>query len=65
VFLPRSLLIVAVIFSFATLGALVLVVVDLAVGRPVAGDLFIAGLNGAAAVVFWKWWAQGGSRRAE
>lgn len=49
--LPRSPLIVAVVFSFAALGALVLVVVNLAVGRPVAGDLFIAGLNGAAAVV--------------
>jgi hypothetical protein len=40
-----------VVFTLAALGSVVLVAVDLVVGRPAAGDLFIACLNGLAAVV--------------
>jgi hypothetical protein len=53
--------ILTVVFSVAALGSLVLVAVDLAVGRPAAGDVLIAVLNSLAAAVFWRWSAQ--SRR--
>ena len=50
---PRTCRVLAVVFTVAALGSVVLVVVDLAVGRPVAGDLFIVFLNGLAAVILW------------
>lgn len=54
--LPRRvLLVLAVVFSAVAVGSLALVCVDLAIGRPAAGDVFIAGLNGAMAAVFWLW----------
>jgi hypothetical protein len=49
------------VFTFAAVGSLLLVAVDLAVGRPAGGDVFIAFLNSLAAVVFWRWSAE--SRR--
>ena len=49
----RWLLVLAVVFTVSFLGMLVLVAVDLAVGRPLAGDLFVAGLNGAVAAALW------------
>lgn len=57
--LPRkALLVLTVFFSAVVLGSLVLAGIDLAIGRPAAGDLFIAGLNGAMATVFWTWQSQ-------
>ncbi|MCM0616560.1 hypothetical protein MOD31_11040 [Paenarthrobacter sp. TYUT067] len=44
----------AVIFTVAAVGSLVLVVVDLLIGRAAEGDLFIAFLNALAAVVLWR-----------
>jgi hypothetical protein len=52
---PKVLLVLAMVFSAVTLGCFVLVAVDLTVGRPVSGDLYVAGLNGVLAVVFWVW----------
>ncbi|MFS0718018.1 hypothetical protein ABC337_09280 [Arthrobacter sp. 1P04PC] len=49
----------AVVFTVAFLGALALVAVDLTVGRPLAGDLFVAGLNGAVAAALWALRARG------
>jgi len=57
--LPRMLLIGVVIFSVVFLGALALVAVDLVTGRPLAGDLFVAGLNGAVAAAPWALRARG------
>jgi len=45
--------ILAVMFTVAAAGSVVLVVVDLIVGRSAAGDLFIAFLNSLAAVALW------------
>ena len=45
--------VLAVVFTVAALGSVVLVVVDLVVSRPAAGDLFIVFLNGLAAVILW------------
>jgi len=57
--LPRRvLLVLAVVFSAVALGSLLVVGVDLAIGRAPAGDVFIAGLNGAMAAVFWMWRAR-------
>jgi hypothetical protein len=42
---PRVLRVLAVVFTVAAAGALVLVVLDLVIGRPAAGDVFIAVLN--------------------
>jgi hypothetical protein len=39
--------------------SLVLVGVDLAIGRPVRGHVFMAGLNGEMATVFWMWRSRG------
>lgn len=50
----RVLWILAVVFTVAAAGSLVLVAVDLVIGRPAAGDVFIAFLNGVAAVVLWR-----------
>ncbi|MGO4591003.1 hypothetical protein [Paenarthrobacter sp. 2TAF44] len=44
----------AVLFSVAAAASLVLVAIDVFIGRPAAGDLFIAGLNALAAVVLWR-----------
>lgn len=53
---PHGVLgILAVVFAVAAIGSLVLVAVDLAIGRPAAGDVFIAFLNSAAAVMLWRW----------
>lgn len=41
-------------FTVAAIGAVVLVAVDLIVGRPAAGDLFIALLNSLTAVGLWR-----------
>ncbi|PTT69090.1 hypothetical protein [Arthrobacter sp. HMWF013] len=46
----RSLKILTVVFTVAAVGSMVLVAADLLVGRPAAGDLFIAFLNSLAAV---------------
>lgn len=42
------------VFTIAAIGSVVLVVVELVVGRPAAGDLFIAFLNSLAAVALWR-----------
>ena len=51
---PRALRVLALVFTAAAVGSVVLVAVDLVVGRPAAGDLFIAFLNSLAAVVLWR-----------
>lgn len=48
----------AALFTVATAASLVLVAVDLFIGRPAAGDLFIVGLNALAAVVLWRFVAK-------
>ncbi|WP_104062313.1 hypothetical protein [Arthrobacter sp. 4R501] len=50
---PRVHRILAVVLTVAAAGSLVLVVVDLVIGRPAAGDVFIAILNSLAAAVLW------------
>jgi len=45
--------ILALIFTAAAAGCWVLVAVDLVVGRPAGGDVFIAALNTVAAAAFW------------
>ena len=55
----KPLLVLAVVLSAVALGSLVLVGVDLAIGRAAAGDLFIAVLNGVMAAVFWMWRSRG------
>jgi uncharacterized membrane protein YfcA len=53
---PNGVLrILAVVFTVAAVGSLVLVTVDLAIGRPALGDVFIAFLNSVAAVMLWRW----------
>ena len=47
--------ILVVVFTVAAVGSLVLVAVDLAIGRPARGDVFIAVLNSVAAVMLWRW----------
>ncbi|WP_461186745.1 hypothetical protein [Arthrobacter sp. Z4-13] len=51
---PRALRVLAVVFTVAAVGSVVLVAVDLVIGRPAAGDLFIAFLNSLAAVALWR-----------
>ncbi|WP_286138842.1 hypothetical protein [Arthrobacter sp. OV608] len=46
--------VLAVVFTVAAIGSVVLVAVDLIVGRPAAGDLFIAFLNSLATVWLWR-----------
>jgi hypothetical protein len=46
--------VLAVVFTVAATGSVALVAVDLIVGRPAAGDLFIAFLNTLTAVVLWR-----------
>ncbi|MFM9432937.1 hypothetical protein ACFDR8_003856 [Arthrobacter sp. MP_2.3] len=55
----RVLLVLAVVFSAVAVGSLVLVGVDIAVGRSAGGDVFIAGLNAVMATVFWRWRSRG------
>ncbi len=50
----RWLRLLAVVFSIATVGSLLLVATDLVIGRSPAGDLFIAGLNALTAAVLWR-----------
>jgi hypothetical protein len=53
---PRGVLqILVVVFTVAAVGSLVLVAVDLAIGRPASGDVFIAVLNSVVAVMLWRW----------
>jgi hypothetical protein len=47
--------VLAVVFTAAAAGCLVLVALDLAIDRPAAGDLYLAGLNAVVAAVFWRW----------
>jgi hypothetical protein len=54
--------IVAVVFSIAAGTSVVLVPVDLIIGRPAAGDIYIAVLNSAVAAACW--WIASASRRA-
>lgn len=42
------------VFTVAAVGSMVLVAVDLTVGRPASGDVFIAFLNGLTAVMLWR-----------
>ena len=49
----RVLRLLAVVFTVAAVGSVVLVAVDMVVGRPAAGDVFIAFLNSLAAVGLW------------
>ncbi|WP_455837078.1 hypothetical protein [Pseudarthrobacter siccitolerans] len=51
---PRALRLLAWVFTLAAVGSVVLVAVDLVVGRPAAGDLFIAFLNSVATVALWR-----------
>jgi len=53
---PRVLRFLAVVFTVAAAGSLVLVVVvlDLVIGRPAAGDVFTTVLNSLAAFVLWR-----------
>lgn len=44
----------AMVFTVAAAASLVLAAIDLFIGRPAAGDLFITGLNALAAVVLWR-----------
>lgn len=44
----------AAVFTIAATGSLVLVVLDLWIHRPVAGDMFIALLNALTASVLWR-----------
>lgn len=49
-----ALRILAAVFTFAAVGSLALVVVDLIVGRPASGDVFITVLNSFVAMVLWR-----------
>ncbi|TNB67187.1 hypothetical protein FHJ30_20645 [Arthrobacter sp. BB-1] len=51
----RVLRILAAVFMVAAVESLVLVAVDLAIGRSASGDVFIAFLNSVAAVTLWRW----------
>ncbi|MDN4646311.1 hypothetical protein [Arthrobacter sp. PsM3] len=51
---PRVLRVLAVVFTVAAAGALALVVVDLVIARPAAGDAFITVLNALAAFLLWR-----------
>lgn len=51
--------VLAAVFTVAAVGSVVLVAMDLVVGRPAAGDLFIAFLNSLAAVALWRFSSAG------
>lgn len=50
----RVLRVLSVVFTVAAAGALALVVLDLVIGRPAAGDVFISVLNALAAFMLWR-----------
>ena len=50
----RVLRLLAGAFTVAAVGSVVLVAVDMVVGRPAAGDVFITVLNALAAFVLWR-----------
>ena len=58
----RVLRILVVVFVLALAGSLALVAVDLLVGRPAGGDVFIAALNSFVVVVLWRRLAEQNSR---
>ncbi|MGO4231048.1 hypothetical protein AB4Y72_19580 [Arthrobacter sp. YAF34] len=51
---PQVLRVLAVVFTLAAAGALALVVLDLVIARPAAGDVFITVLNALAAFLLWR-----------
>lgn len=51
---PRVLRVLAVVFTLAAAVALALVVLDLVIARPSAGDAFITVLNALAAFLLWR-----------
>ena len=51
---PRVLKFLAVVFTVAAAGSLTLVALDLVIGRPAAGDIFITVLNALAAFLLWR-----------
>ena len=51
---PRVLQVLAMVFTIAAAGALALVVLDLVIARPAAGDVFITVLNALAAFLLWR-----------
>ena len=51
---PRVLRVLAVVFTVAAAGTLALVVLDLVIARPSAGDVFITVLNALAALLLWR-----------
>ena len=51
---PRVLKFLAVVFTVAAAGSLTLVILDLVIGRPAAGDMFITVLNALAALWLWR-----------
>lgn len=51
---PRVLKFLAVLFTIAAAGSLVLVGLDVVIGRPAAGDMFITVLNALAAFLLWR-----------
>jgi hypothetical protein len=55
-------MVLAGVFSAAALGCLVLIGVDLSIGRPVSGDLFTGGLNAILTAVFWAWFVRSRGR---
>lgn len=46
--------VLAVVFTVAAGAVLALVILDLFIGRPAAGDLFILTLNSLTAAVLWR-----------
>ena len=61
---PHGVLrILVVVFGLAAAGSLVLVAVDLLIGRPAAGDVFVAVLNSFVALVLWRRLAEQNIRR--
>ncbi|MFD1210741.1 tetratricopeptide repeat protein [Arthrobacter sp. GCM10027362] len=61
--LPRVLLILAVVCAATVSGCLILTGLDLSIGRPVSSDLFIGGLIGMLAAVFWVSYIRSRRRR--
>ena len=51
---PRVLRVLAVVFTVAAAGTLALVVLDLFIARPAAGDGFITVLNGLTALLLYR-----------
>ena len=51
---PRVLRVLAVVFTVAAAGSLTLVALDLVIGRPAAGDIFITVLNALTAFLLWR-----------